>query len=81
MKEKSASWESARTELLTGQAELEATRRQVVSLEFQLAGEQKKLDKAQRACAVAVERHEEAMSNNEELVRQKDEVDSRVGDL
>ena len=81
LKEKSASWESAHTELQTVQAELEDTRRQVVSLEFQLAGEQKKFDEAQRACAAAVERHEEAMSNNEELVRQKDEVDSRVGDL
>ena len=60
---------------------LEDTRCQVVSLEFQLAGEQKKLDEAQRACVVAVERHEEAMSSNEELVRQKDEADGKVGDL
>ncbi|XP_028056075.1 rootletin-like [Camellia sinensis] len=42
---------------------------------------EKKLDEAQRACAVAVERHEEAMSSNEELVRQKDEVNGKVGDL
>ena len=81
LKEKSASWESAHTELQTVQAELEDTRRQVAAREFQLAGEQKKFDDAQRACAAAGERHEEAMSNNEELVRQKDEVDSRVGDL
>ncbi|XP_028112503.1 CAP-Gly domain-containing linker protein 1 homolog [Camellia sinensis] len=81
LKEKSASWESAHIELQTVKAEVEDTRCQVVSLEFQLAGEQKKLDEAQRAYVVAVERHEEAMSNNEELVRQKDEADSRVGDL
>ncbi|XP_028060266.1 inner centromere protein-like [Camellia sinensis] len=41
--------------------------------------ESKKLDEAQRACAV--ERHEEAISSNEELVRQKDETDGKVGDL
>ncbi|XP_028056373.1 caldesmon-like [Camellia sinensis] len=41
----------------------------------------KKLEESERACAVAVERHEEAMTSNEELVRQKDEADSRIGDL
>ena len=61
--------------------ELEHPRRQVVSLEFQLAGEQKRLDEAQKACAVTVERHEEAMSSNEELVRQKDEADVKISDL
>ncbi|XP_028069141.1 eukaryotic translation initiation factor 3 subunit A-like [Camellia sinensis] len=41
----------------------------------------KRLEESKRACAVAVERHEEAMVSNEELVRQKDEADSRIGDL
>ncbi|XP_028091285.1 uncharacterized protein LOC114291630 [Camellia sinensis] len=41
----------------------------------------KKLEESERACAVAVERHEEAMTSNEELVRQKDEANSRIGDL
>ena len=50
MKKKSASWESVHTELQAVKAELEDTRRQVVSLEFQLAGVQKKLDAALRAC-------------------------------
>ncbi|XP_028102310.1 flagellar radial spoke protein 2-like [Camellia sinensis] len=58
LKKKSASWESAHTELPA-----------------------KKLDEAQRASAVAVERHEEAISSNEEPVRQKDEADGKVGDL
>ncbi|XP_028124240.1 caldesmon-like [Camellia sinensis] len=43
--------------------------------------EQKKLEESERACAVAIERYEEAMSSNEELVRQKDEADSKIGDL
>ncbi|GMP69973.1 hypothetical protein CsSME_00029032 [Camellia sinensis var. sinensis] len=69
LKKESASWESAHAGLQTVKVELENTRRQVVSLEFQLAGEQKRLDEAQKACAVVVERHDEAMSSNEELVR------------
>ncbi|GMP51407.1 hypothetical protein CsSME_00017647 [Camellia sinensis var. sinensis] len=57
----------AEVELIAVKLELEDERRQVVSLESQLAGEQKKLEEAQRACAVAIERHEETMTNNEEL--------------
>ncbi|XP_028101550.1 ribosome-binding protein 1-like [Camellia sinensis] len=67
LKKESANWESAHAELQTSKVELETTCRQVVSLEFQLAGEQKRLDEPQKACVVAVERHEEAMSSNEEL--------------
>ncbi|XP_028126946.1 uncharacterized abhydrolase domain-containing protein DDB_G0269086-like [Camellia sinensis] len=67
LKKESANWESAHVELQTVKVELENTRCQVVSLEFQLAGEQKRLDEAQKACPVAVERHEEAMSSNKEL--------------
>ncbi|KAI7998459.1 hypothetical protein LOK49_LG10G00511 [Camellia lanceoleosa] len=78
LKVEKASWESAQAELQTVKTELEDTRRRVVSAEFQLAGAQRKLEEAQRACAIANDRHEEAMSNNEELVRQKDEADAKV---
>ncbi|XP_028078095.1 uncharacterized protein LOC114279987 [Camellia sinensis] len=81
LRKDSADWETAYADLSAVKLELEDTRRKVVSLEFQLAGEQKKLEESKRACAVAVERHEEAMTSNEELVRQKDEADSRIGDL
>ncbi|GMP61864.1 hypothetical protein CsSME_00024161 [Camellia sinensis var. sinensis] len=57
----------AHTELLAVKLELEDEGRKVVSLEFQLAGEQKKLGDAQNACTVATERFEEAMISNEEL--------------
>ncbi|KAF5931667.1 hypothetical protein HYC85_027838 [Camellia sinensis] len=79
--EESADWKTAHAELQAVKLELEDTRRKVVSLEFQLAGEQKKLEESERACAVAIEWHEEAMSSNEELVRQKDKADARIGDL
>ncbi|XP_028116653.1 uncharacterized protein LOC114314376 [Camellia sinensis] len=81
LREKSASWVSAYADLQAVKVELENTRSQVVSLEFQLAGEQKRLDETRKACAVAVERHEEAMINNEELVRQKDEAVVKISDL
>ncbi|XP_028113012.1 chromatin-remodeling ATPase INO80-like [Camellia sinensis] len=77
----SANWKTAHADLPAVKLELEDARRKVVSLEFQLAGEQKKLEESERACAVAIERYEEAMTSNEELVRQKDEADSRIGDL
>ncbi|XP_028086780.1 uncharacterized protein LOC114287591 [Camellia sinensis] len=80
LKEKSASWESADADLQAIKVELENTRRQVVSLEFQLAGEQKRLDETRKACTVAIERHVEAMINNEELVRQKDEADVKISE-
>ena len=46
----------ANAELLATKLELETECRMVVSLEIQLAGEQKKLEEAQKACTVANER-------------------------
>ncbi|GMP63375.1 hypothetical protein CsSME_00025110 [Camellia sinensis var. sinensis] len=54
-------------ELCTTKLELEDERRMVVSLEFQLASEQKKLEDAQNACTIANEQFEEAMISNEDL--------------
>ncbi|GMP48572.1 hypothetical protein CsSME_00015878 [Camellia sinensis var. sinensis] len=75
----------AHAELLTVKLELEDERRKVVSLEFQLAGEQKKLGDAQNACTVATERFEEAMINNEELraeqIKEKDEANVKIAGL
>ncbi|XP_028060862.1 caldesmon-like [Camellia sinensis] len=81
MKKDSADWKTAYAELQAVRLELEDTHRKVVSLEFQLAGEQKKVEESERACAVALEWHEEAMSSNEEVVRQKDEADARIEEL
>ncbi|GMP99419.1 hypothetical protein CsSME_00046890 [Camellia sinensis var. sinensis] len=75
----------AQAELIAVKLELEDERRQVVSLKFQLAGKQKKLGEAQRACAVAIERHEESMTNNEELcaqqIKEKKEADVKIARL
>ncbi|CAL5435402.1 unnamed protein product [Camellia sinensis] len=75
----------AQAELIAVKLELEDEHRQVVSLEFQLAGKQKKLGNAQRACAVAIERHEEAMTSNKELrtqqIKEKDEADVKIAGL
>ncbi|GMP96717.1 hypothetical protein CsSME_00045237 [Camellia sinensis var. sinensis] len=75
----------AHAELLAVKLELEDERRKVVSLEFQLAGEQKKLGDAQNACTVATERFEKAMINNEELraqqIKEKDEADVKIAGL
>ncbi|GMP24952.1 hypothetical protein CsSME_00002037 [Camellia sinensis var. sinensis] len=75
----------AHTELLAVKLELKDDRRKVVSLEFQLAGEQKKLGDAQNACTVATERFEEAMTSNEELcaqqIKEKDETDLKIAGL
>ncbi|GMQ05867.1 hypothetical protein CsSME_00050703 [Camellia sinensis var. sinensis] len=72
----------AHAELIAIKLELEDERRQVVSLEFQLAGKQKKLGDAQRACAVAIEWREEAMTSNEDLraqqIKEKDEADVKI---
>ncbi|GMP30930.1 hypothetical protein CsSME_00005362 [Camellia sinensis var. sinensis] len=57
----------AHAKLLAAKLELEDERHKVVSLEFQLAGEQKKLENTQNACTVANERFEEAMTSNEDL--------------
>ncbi|GMP43715.1 hypothetical protein CsSME_00012972 [Camellia sinensis var. sinensis] len=72
----------AYAELLATKLELEDERRKVVSLEFQLAGEQKKLEDAKNACTVANERFEEAMTNNEDLraqwVKENEEADLKI---
>ncbi|GMP97532.1 hypothetical protein CsSME_00045752 [Camellia sinensis var. sinensis] len=75
----------AHAKLCAAMVELEDERRKVVSLEFQLAGEQKKLEDAQNACMVATERFEEAMTNNEDLhtqwIKEKDEADLKITGL
>ncbi|GMP63945.1 hypothetical protein CsSME_00025429 [Camellia sinensis var. sinensis] len=75
----------AHAELLVVGLELEDERCKVVSLEFHLAGEQKKLGEAQNACSVATERFKEAMINNEELraqqIKEKDEADVKIAGL
>ncbi|GMP95049.1 hypothetical protein CsSME_00044257 [Camellia sinensis var. sinensis] len=75
----------ANTELLATKLELEAERRNVVWLEFQLGNEQKKLEEAQTACTVANEQWEEAMSRNEDLraqsIKEKEELDLKIAGL
>ncbi|GMQ03511.1 hypothetical protein CsSME_00049284 [Camellia sinensis var. sinensis] len=75
-------FDRAHAELLPVKLELEDEHRKVVSLEFQLAGEQKKLGDAQNACTIATELFEEAMTNNEELraqqIKEKDEADLKI---
>ncbi|XP_028071492.1 uncharacterized protein LOC114273867 [Camellia sinensis] len=75
----------AHAELLAVRLELEDEWRKVVSLEFQLAGEQKKLGDAQNACTVTTERFEEAMIDNEELrlqqIEEKDEAGVKIAGL
>ncbi|GMP40602.1 hypothetical protein CsSME_00010980 [Camellia sinensis var. sinensis] len=75
----------AHVELLAAKLELEDERRKVVSLEFQLAGEQKKLEEAQTACTVANERWDEAMTCNEDLrassIKEKEEADRKIAGL
>ncbi|GMP63333.1 hypothetical protein CsSME_00025065 [Camellia sinensis var. sinensis] len=72
-------------ELCAAKLELEDERRKVVSLEFQLAGEQKKLEDAQNACTVANERFEEAMTSNEDLraqwLKEKERADLKIAGL
>ncbi|GMP70900.1 hypothetical protein CsSME_00029536 [Camellia sinensis var. sinensis] len=72
----------AHAELVAVKLELEDERRKVVSLEFQLAGEQKKLGDAQNARTVTTERFEEAMTSNEELraqqIKEKEEADLKI---
>ncbi|GMP63057.1 hypothetical protein CsSME_00024900 [Camellia sinensis var. sinensis] len=75
----------ANAELLATKLELETERRKVVSLEFQLAGEQKKLEEAQKACTVANERWDEAMVCNEDLraqsIKEKEDADQKIAEL
>ncbi|GMP46995.1 hypothetical protein CsSME_00014943 [Camellia sinensis var. sinensis] len=75
----------AHAELLAVKLELEVKRRKVVSLEFQLADEQKKVGDAQNACTVATERFEETMTSNEELrtqqIKEKDEANLKIAGL
>ena len=63
----SYSAEQASAELLATKSELEAERHKAISLEFELAGEKRKLEQVQQAYTTANERWEEAMTNNEEL--------------
>ncbi|GMP79691.1 hypothetical protein CsSME_00035138 [Camellia sinensis var. sinensis] len=60
----------AHAELLAAKLELETECWRVVSFGFQLVGEQKKLEEAQKACTVANERWDEAMTCNEDLCAQ-----------
>lgn len=57
----------------------------MVSLEFQLGNEQKKLEEAQAACTVANDQWEEAMSSNEDLraqsIKEKEELDLKIVEL
>ncbi|GMP42849.1 hypothetical protein CsSME_00012450 [Camellia sinensis var. sinensis] len=75
----------AQAELLAVKLEIENDHHKVVSLEFQLAGEQKKLGDAQNACTVATEQFEEAMTINEELraqqIKENDEADLKIAGL
>ncbi|GMP92778.1 hypothetical protein CsSME_00042862 [Camellia sinensis var. sinensis] len=76
--------ERAHAELLAAKLELLECRK-VVSLEFQLGNEQKKLEEAQVACTVANDQWEEAMSNNENLhaqsIKEKEELDLKIAGL
>ncbi|GMP54315.1 hypothetical protein CsSME_00019526 [Camellia sinensis var. sinensis] len=75
----------AHAELLAAKLELEDERRKVVSLEFQRAGEQKKLEEAQRACTVADEQWDEAMTCNKDLraqsIKENEETDLKIAGL
>ncbi|GMP40111.1 hypothetical protein CsSME_00010680 [Camellia sinensis var. sinensis] len=77
--------ERVNAELLATGLELEMEHRKVISLEFQLAGEQKKLEEAQKACTVANERWDEAMTCNKDLraqsIKKKEEGDQRIVEL
>ncbi|GMP59128.1 hypothetical protein CsSME_00022534 [Camellia sinensis var. sinensis] len=75
----------AHVELLAAKLELEDERCKVVSLEFQLVGEQKKLEKAQKACTVANERWDEVMTCNEDLcaqsIKEQEEANLKIARL
>ncbi|GMP71786.1 hypothetical protein CsSME_00030059 [Camellia sinensis var. sinensis] len=75
----------AHAELLATKLELETERCKVVSLEFQLVDEQKKLEKAQKACTVANERWDDAMTCNEDLraqsIKENEEADLKIAGL
>ncbi|GMP72728.1 hypothetical protein CsSME_00030656 [Camellia sinensis var. sinensis] len=72
----------AHAEPLATKLELEMERRKVVPLEFQLVGEQKKLEEAQKSCTVTNERWHEAMTCNEDLrarsIKEKEEADLKI---
>ncbi|GMP63876.1 hypothetical protein CsSME_00025383 [Camellia sinensis var. sinensis] len=75
----------ANAELLATKLELETKCRKVVSLEFQFAGERKKLEEAQKACTVANKKWDEAMVCNEDLhtqsIKEKEEADQKIAEL
>ncbi|XP_028092351.1 calponin homology domain-containing protein DDB_G0272472-like [Camellia sinensis] len=75
----------AHFELRAVKLELEDKHRRVVSLEFQLAGERKKVEETQKACTIANERWDEAMVSNEKLraqsIKEKEELDRKIVEL
>ncbi|GMP79515.1 hypothetical protein CsSME_00035024 [Camellia sinensis var. sinensis] len=75
----------AGAELLATKSELDTERRKAILLEFELAGEKRKVEQVQQACTTANERWEEAMANNEELrdqaIKDKDNVDGQIAEL
>ncbi|GMP23546.1 hypothetical protein CsSME_00001095 [Camellia sinensis var. sinensis] len=75
----------AHVELLAGKLKLEDERCKVVSFEFQLVGEQKKLEEEQKAYTIANERWEEVMTCNEDLrtqsIKEKEEADMKIAGL
>ncbi|GMP85438.1 hypothetical protein CsSME_00038591 [Camellia sinensis var. sinensis] len=75
----------AHAELLVAKLELEDKRRKVVSLEFQLVSEQKKMEEAHQACTVTNERWDEAMTCNEDLraqlIKENEETDLKIAGL
>ncbi|GMP96692.1 hypothetical protein CsSME_00045221 [Camellia sinensis var. sinensis] len=81
----SNSAERASAELLSTKSELEAERHRAISLEFELAGEKRKLGEVQQACTTANERWEEAMTSNEELrdqaIKDKETADGQIAEL
>ncbi|XP_028119848.1 uncharacterized protein LOC114317313 [Camellia sinensis] len=77
----SYSVDRANAELFATKSELETERRKAISPEFELAGKKRKLEEVQRICTTANERWKEAMTSNENLVKDKEEADSRIAAL
>ncbi|GMP72756.1 hypothetical protein CsSME_00030682 [Camellia sinensis var. sinensis] len=77
--------ERASAKLVATKLKLEVEHHKVISLEFELAGEQKNLVEVQKACTTANERWEEAMTSNEDLrdqaLKDKEMADSKIAEL
>ncbi|GMP57054.1 hypothetical protein CsSME_00021299 [Camellia sinensis var. sinensis] len=77
--------EQASAKLLATKSKLEAERHKAISLEFELAGEKRKLEEVQQACTTTNERWEEAKTSNEDLrdqaVKDNEEADGRIAAL